>query len=236
MTALADWAVTTPAGLCGPAATPIDVGSGGPLVSLPVIAVAGFEALPASSMAVTLTVIPSSGFGVSARLVASTGVVIELELGASVSDPGATLPSRSVIVILTVFPGESVVTATGTPATFAPVIGGTVTVSTVGREVSLTMFGPKVGPLVFPRLSEDVADTVMGPSASVPAPETGTITVAAPPEWVPDTDVPLVSVSVTVMVSAAVAAGVRSTGTPTLAPFWTSSKLMKGCGVTSPIT
>src|SRR6185437_413867 len=115
MTALADWAVTTPAGLSGPAATPKEVGAGGPEVSLPVTAVPGFEALPASSMAVTLTVIPSSGFGVSARFVASTGVVIELELGASVSEPRATLPPGSVIVILMVLPGESVVTVTGTP-------------------------------------------------------------------------------------------------------------------------
>src|SRR5690242_18832854 len=114
MTALADWAVTTPAGLSGPAATPKEVGAVGPVVSLPVTAVPGFGKLPAASMAVTLTAIPSSGLGVSARFVASTGMTIELDVGAWVSAAVTTFPSRSVIVILMVLPGESVVTVTGT--------------------------------------------------------------------------------------------------------------------------
>src|SRR6185437_14107155 len=153
MTALADWAVTTPAGLSGPAATPIDVGSGGPRVSLPVTAVPGAETLPASSVAVALTVIPSSGFGVSAKFVASTGTTIELTVAPSVSPPLAVFCCRSVIVTLIVLPGESVVTVTGTAATFAPTIGGTVTVGAAGRSVSFEMFGPIVGLLVLPRLS-----------------------------------------------------------------------------------
>ncbi len=130
-------------------------------------------------------------------------------------------------------PGESVVTVTGTAPTFDSTIGGTVMVGAAGTEVSFQMFGPAVGLLVFPRLSEAVADTLMLPSASVPAPATGTVTVAAPPACVPDTDLPLLSVSVTVMVSEAVESGARSMGTPTVPPFWTSSKLMNGCGVTS---
>src|SRR5437667_4338215 len=98
-------------------------------------------------------------------------------------------------------PGESVVTVTGTWPTFEPTIGGTMTVGAAGTFVSFQMFGPTLGLLVFPRLSEAVADTVILPSARVPAPGTATVTVAGPPTCVPETDLPLLSVSVTVMAS-----------------------------------
>ena len=104
-----------------------------------------------------------------------------------------------------------------------PMIRGTVTVCTTGATVSFKMLGPEIGPLVFPRLSEAVAETLIGPSASLAAPATGTTTVGAPAACVPDTDVPWVSVRVTVMVSDGVEFGSRLTGTPTLAPFWTAS-------------
>ncbi len=84
--------MTTPAGLFGPAATPKELGAGGPEVSLPVMAVPESETLPASSVALAVTVIPSSGFGVSDRPVASTGMRIVLESAVSVSPPLATFP------------------------------------------------------------------------------------------------------------------------------------------------
>src|SRR5438105_14914314 len=99
-----------------------------------------------------------------------------------------------------VLPGESVVTVTGTWPTFEPTIGGTVMVGAAGTLVSFQMLGPAVGLLVFPRLSEAVADTVILPSARVPAPGTATVTVAGPPTCVPETDLPPAAVRGRVMV------------------------------------
>src|SRR5690348_10689914 len=126
-------------------------------------------------------------------------------------------------------PGESVATVTGTPPTFEPTIRGTVTVGASGRDASFQTFGPVVGLLVFPRASEAVADTLMLPSPSMPAPGIATVTVPGPPACVPDTDLPLLSVSVTVMVSVGMESFARLTCTATLLPFRTASRLMN-CG------
>ena len=97
-TAPADFAVTTPAGLSGPAATPKEVGLDGPLVSLPVNPMPGCgEALPASSVTVAVTVIPSSGFGVSFKPEASTGTTTVALVPVSLPGTGGVVCSPSLI-------------------------------------------------------------------------------------------------------------------------------------------
>ena len=56
MTAFCDAAVTTPTGLSGPAATPMKVGAGEPVVSFAIVADACGDVFPAALVTVAVTV------------------------------------------------------------------------------------------------------------------------------------------------------------------------------------